>query len=203
MKKLIFPSLLFVVMATGLFLGCGGQSTPSPSQSSSPSPLSESSTPPRVNPGEILYTGRAYSAAFEDAGYFEGYAVSKENGRFVVDISVGGIAASFVLSEDRKEIRDVVIEVTDMSYTLVRPGQERKVDIRKSSKSYYQTVNVLQGETRLVLEEMQIGGECYLTLEFDGDTAKGHLRFINEYNWDNDIFPVDLGTRNISFTPEG
>jgi len=202
-KKLI-SILLACIMSVGLVTGCGlmelfrtrDSATPHESESSqSPSPT------PRTQPGEILFTGKASNSTYEDADYFEAYYIDSDKGTYVADISIGSITVSFVLTKDRDEIYDILIEATNMTYVLGRPGSEKSVETGGLTKSLPGTFSIEPGENTFVLQEMQIGGECFLVLEFDNDKAVGRFRFLHEETWDSDRFAVDFGTRDITLEP--
>ena len=152
----------------------------------------------RVNPGEILFTGRLghYS---DDGYYYESDQVRRVD---VLDISYRELIVSFVLSADKKEIRDVKIEIEGLNFIVGRDGQGVSVEMNSVTISSIMTYDIAPGVTRIVLNSFPNGIESLLTLEFDGDIAFGELNYIYDYRWNNDKIPIDLGTRSITFTSE-
>ncbi len=168
-------------------------STSASTSPSLPAPTPEP-TPVRTSPGEVLFIGEL--GAYASDGY---YYEKKETD--VVDLSYEALTVSFVLSEDKATVRDIKIEAKDMAFIVGRNGEGQQANFNYYNVGYPNAFDLLSDETLLSLQKMEAGGDCFLTLTLNGDTASGTLHFVFEHDWMQITkIPIDFGTRDINFT---
>ena len=159
-------------------------------------PEPQPSEPPRTNTGETLYVG-TINKKYENPGY-------EYKGVDVVEISFEKLIVSFVLSENKDKVRDVMIEVKGLKFIVGRDGTGQQADNMAISTSFGDRAWDISftGKNAIDFPEYGSGSKPGMSLQFDGNSATASIYYEYNFTWQNMQIPIVLGSHNITFTAQ-